>query len=41
MPLTATAIRQPNGSPAPNNARPSAMIHLPIGGCATNEGASR
>ncbi len=41
MPLTATAIRQPNGSPAPNRARPSAMIHLPIGGCATKDGVSR
>ena len=38
MPQTATEMRQPNGSSAPKTASPRAMIHLPIGGCATNDG---
>ncbi|OUE03717.1 hypothetical protein CMMCAS07_02125 [Clavibacter michiganensis subsp. michiganensis] len=41
VPTTAVAMRQPTGSAAPKTARPSAMIHLPSGGCATNAGACR
>ena len=35
MPSTHTAMRQPNGVP-PKKYWPTAMVHLPSGGCTTN-----
>ena len=35
VPTTAAENRQPNGLSAPNSHSPTAIIHLPTGGCTT------
>ena len=39
VPTSAVAMRHPNG-PVPKSAMPTPMIHLPSGGCATNDPVS-
>ncbi len=39
MPVTAVAMRQPTGLSGPSRLMPSPMIHLPSGGCTTNDAA--
>ena len=38
MPTIAVVMRQPTLDSAPNTASPSEIIHLPSGGCTTNDG---
>ncbi len=38
MPRSAVVMRQPHPDSGPSTIMPSAMIHLPSGGCTTNAG---
>ena len=38
--MTAVEMRQPKLDPGPNAAMPSAISHLPRGGCTTNDAVS-